>query len=346
MRKLWTLLMPGMHIKRWLLLLLIGIIFLALSATYIQVELYHTISVPSFFHYITLQFLPRTTRALLFGIAGLATITVAFVKLGGRLFRPLMSGEENLLDAMVRYYSPVRRPKIVIFAGTSGLAMLLRNRREVPWDIVGVVSPANAGAAFARLHSELGITAEEVLIPTLDTVQVCAELEDGTVLTGEAEIAHGKAGAPIRRVFLVSEPSDQPATDFRPTPEVIKALEEADAIVVGPGSLFTNLIPALLINEINDTIRKSAARKILVCNLMTQPNQTQGYSVADHVRAIQAHCGFRLDYVLANQGNGISAAPCAGSPGERRGCLARGLGGTGCGWRRRRRAGRYRRRRS
>ncbi len=308
MRKLWTLLMPGMYIKRWLLLLLIGIVLLGLSVTYIQVELYRTVTVPDFFYYITLQFLPRTVRALLFGMAGLLAILVAFAKLGGRLFRPLMSGEENLLDAVYRHYSPVRRPKIVIFAGTSGLAMLLRKRREVPWDIVGVVSPANAGAAFARLHSELGITAEEVLIPTLDTVQVSAELEDGTVLRGEAEIARGKAGVRIRRVFLLSEPLDKPATDFRPTPEVIRALEDADAIVVGPGSLFTNLIPALLINEINETIRKSAARKILVCNLMTQPNQTQGYSVADHVRAIQAHCGFRLDYVLANQGNGISEA--------------------------------------
>jgi uncharacterized cofD-like protein len=89
---------------------------------------------------------------------------------------------------------------------------------------------------------------------------------------------------------------------------VIKALEEADTIVIGPGSLFTNLIPALLIKEINETIRKGNARKIFVCNLMTQPHQTDGYSVADHVRAIQTHCGFRLDYVLVHKGDGISAA--------------------------------------
>jgi phosphomannomutase/phosphoglucomutase len=172
------------------------------------------------------------------------------------------------------------------------------------------VPPASAGAAFARLHSDLNITADEVLIPTLDTVRVCAELQDGTILKGEPEISGGGSGAatgiPIQRVFLVSESSDKPETDFRATSEVIKALESADAIVIGPGSLFTNLIPVLLIKEINETIRKSQARKIFVCNLMTEPNQTEGYSVADHVRAIQTHCGFRLDYVVANKGDGIS----------------------------------------
>ena len=307
MKKLWALLMPGMHIKRWLLLLLVGIVFLALSAAYVQVELYRTVDVPRFFFYLTLQFLPHTIRALLFLAMGLATISVSFVRLGERLFRPLVSGEENVLDAVYRYYAPVKRSKTVIFAGTSGLAMYLRIRHQVPWDVIGVVPPANAGAAFARLHSEIGITAEEVLIPTMDTVQVCAELQDGTVLKGEAEIARN-TGAPILRVFLVSESSDMPSTDFRCTPEVIKALRDADAIVIGPGSLYTNLIPALMIKEINETIRQSNARKIFVCNLMTQPNRTEGYSVADYVRAIQTHCGFRLDYVLANKGNGISEA--------------------------------------
>lgn len=306
MRKLWALLMPGMHIKRWLLLLFVGIVLLALSVAYLQVQLYRTTQVPAVFYYITLQFLPREARALIFAVLGLVTICISFIKLGQRLFRPLLSGEENVLDAFYRHYAPIKHPKIVVFAGTSGLQTLLRIRSEAPWDVVGVVPPANAGASFARLHSAIGVSADDVLIPTLDTVQVCAELEDHTVLKGEAEIAQPKP-APIRRVFLAAELSDAPETDFRPTPEVIRALEEAEAIVIGPGSLFTNLIPALLIKEINDTIRQSNARKIFVCNLMTVPHQTDGYSVADHVRAIQTHCGFRLDYVLSHRGDGISA---------------------------------------
>jgi len=198
------------------------------------------------------------------------------------------------------------RQQVVVFAGTQGLAMLLSAYRDAPWDITGVVPPANAGAAFAQLHSSLGATAEEVLIPTLDRVEVCAELSDASHLIGEAAITAGREGASIRRVFLVSDSPGRPQTDFRPTPELLAALRTADAIVIGPGSLFTNLIPSLLIREINDTVRQSMARKIFICNLMTQPNQTDGYSVADHVRTIQQHCGLRFDYVLAHSGGMIS----------------------------------------
>ena len=199
-----------------------------------------------------------------------------------------------------------KRSKVVAFAGTQGLSMLLTAYRDAPWDTIGVVPPANAGAAFAQLHSEIGTSADEVLIPTLDRVEVCAELSDGTQLVGEAAISRGKPGATIRRVFLISEVVGKPASDFRPTPEVLAALRSADAIIIGPGSIYTNLLPALLIREINETIRQSNARKIFICNLMTQPHQTEGYTVADHVAVIQKHCGFRLDYVLAHHEGSIS----------------------------------------
>jgi len=173
--------------------------------------------------------------------------------------------------------------------------------------MVAVVPPANAGAAFAQLHSSIGASADEVLIPTLDRVEVCAELTDDSRLVGELAVTRGKPDAAIRRVYLVSETIDEPVTDYRLTPEVLAALKEADAIVIGPGSIYTNLIPSLLAREINETIRASNARKIFVCNLMTQPNQTEGYSIAEHVRAIQKHCGFRFDYVLAHRGGAISS---------------------------------------
>jgi phosphomannomutase/phosphoglucomutase len=198
------------------------------------------------------------------------------------------------------------RQQVVAFAGTQGLAMLVSAYRDAPWDITGVVPPANAGAAFAQLHSSIGASADEVLIPTLDRVEVCAELSDGSQLLGEAAITAGREGASISKVFLVSDSPGRPTTEFRPTPELLAALQNADAIVIGPGSVFTNLIPSLLIKEINNTVRQSQARKIYICNLMTQPNQTEGYSVADHVRTIQMHCGLRFDYVLAHHGGDIS----------------------------------------
>ncbi len=200
---------------------------------------------------------------------------------------------------------------VVAFAGTLGLGMLLNACRDEPWDTIGVVPPANAGAAFAQLHSIMGVSADEVLIPTLDRVQVCAVTSAGETLVGERAISLAPAGTTLERVFLtaedaVSDDATQATIDFRPTPEVLDALARADAIVIGPGSLYTNLIPALLIKEINEAIRKSKARKIFVCNLMTQPNQTVGYTIADHVRVIQRHCGFRLDYVLVHQNGSFS----------------------------------------
>jgi len=206
-----------------------------------------------------------------------------------------------------------KKATVVAFAGTLGLSMLLAACKEEPWEVIGVVPPANAGASFAQLHSSMGTTADEVLIPTLDRVEVCAELTDGSYLIGEAAISGRPPRSTIQRVFLVAEPTaplpGKPIrhTDFRTTPELLEALARADAIVIGPGSLYTNLIPALLIKEINQAVRRSAARKIFVCNLMTQPNQTEGYSVADHVRVLQKHCGFRLDYVLTHSDGGISS---------------------------------------
>jgi len=199
-----------------------------------------------------------------------------------------------------------RKQQVVAFAGTQGLSMMLSAYDDAPWDTIGVVPPANAGAAFAQLHSTIGASADEVVIPTLDRVEVRAELSDGDHLMGEAAITRGKPGTTIAHVSLISEVMGQPASDFRPTPEVLAAVEAADAIVIGPGSLFTNLIPALLIRELNEAIRKSQARKLFICSLMTQPNQTEGMSVADHVRAIHKHCGFRLDYVLAHSDGTIS----------------------------------------
>jgi len=217
--------------------------------------------------------------------------------------------------------SAEHRSTVVAFAGTLGLSMVLAAGRGEPWEMIGVVPPANAGAAFAQLHSTMGVSADEVLIPTLDRVEVCAELTDGSYLIGEAAITarasesavRAEPSAAIRRVFLIAGQTvplpGAPVshTDFRPTPEVLAALARADAIVIGPGALYTNLIPTLLIKEINAAIRKSTARKILICNLMTMPGQTEGYTVADHVRVIQKHCGFRLDYVLANRDGAVSA---------------------------------------
>ncbi len=131
-----------------------------------------------------------------------------------------------------------------------------------------------------------------VLPATLSVVQLCAELDDGSIVEGESNIPHSKR--PIRRVFFspnLVEPLD----------EVIDAIRDADAIVLGPGSLFTSILPNLLIDRIAQEVALAHAVKLYVCNVMTQPGETENMTAADHVEALFAHTGARVcDYVVVN----------------------------------------------
>ncbi|MFK7697465.1 uridine diphosphate-N-acetylglucosamine-binding protein YvcK [Paenibacillus sp. HJGM_3] len=121
-----------------------------------------------------------------------------------------------------------------------------------------------------------------------------AEMHDGTIVEGESLIP--KAGGKIKRVFI--EPAD-----VSPLQEAVEAIREADAILVGPGSLFTSILPNLLVHELAEAIVTSQAVKIFVCNVMTQPGETDDYSVGDHLQAIYDHVGHHLfDYVIVNNG--------------------------------------------
>ena len=116
MKRLWGLLKPGLHVKRWLLLLLVGIVLLGLSIAYLQVQLYRTYPVPDVYGYLTLQFLPRPIRALLFGLLGLAAMGIATFKLSERLFRPLVSDQDVLTGTAPKPVFPVKTQQGVVSA--------------------------------------------------------------------------------------------------------------------------------------------------------------------------------------------------------------------------------------
>jgi uncharacterized cofD-like protein len=121
-----------------------------------------------------------------------------------------------------------------------------------------------------------------ILPSTLDGVRLGAELADGRRLLGESEIV--RQGVPIRRVFL--EPGHA-----RALPEVLEAIAHAHVVVLAPGSLYTSLIPNLLVEGVADALRSAAAIKICVANLMTEPGETEGMSLGDHLEALYAHGG-------------------------------------------------------
>ena len=132
-----------------------------------------------------------------------------------------------------------------------------------------------------------------VLPATLDDMKLAAEFEDGTIVKGESNIP--EAHKQIKRLFT------EPAM-CKALPEVLEAIAGADLIILGPGSLYTSVIPNLLVSGIVEAIEASSAKKIYVCNIMTQPGETDGYSVASHVNALLAHAkGKRIiDAVLVN----------------------------------------------
>jgi uncharacterized cofD-like protein len=133
----------------------------------------------------------------------------------------------------------------------------------------------------------------QVLPFTSRNVTLVARFTDGWVIRGESAIARHKGS--IRQVFLNPSFPD-------PLPSAIDAIEKADVIIIGPGSLYTSIIPNLLVKGIARVIKKSKAKKIYICNLMTEPGETDGYTATDHIRAIFDHTEYGLfQYVILNK---------------------------------------------
>jgi len=149
-------------------------------------------------------------------------------------------------------------------------------------------------AVAVRLTSEV-LAIKGVIYPSTNSnVQLRAELEDGSTIEGETRITAQRQR--IRRVQLNP-------VDAHPLPDALDAIASADLITIGPGSLYTSLIPNMLVREVIDAVRASAAIKIYIQNIMTQPGETDGYSTADHVHALAEHCGGVLfPNILLNNG--------------------------------------------
>jgi len=159
--------------------------------------------------------------------------------------------------------------------------------------IVAVAKVTGSFEAAIRETSRILAIQGKVLPSTYDDVHLCAKLADGALVEGEVEVRRvGKP--PIADVFL--NPADVKAND-----EALEEIRRADLIVIGPGSLYTSVISNLLVPGLPEAIRASRARKVYVCNIVTQPGQTDAYSAADHIEAVERYLGEgALDGVLLN----------------------------------------------
>jgi len=357
---------PGMHVKRWLVLLLVGIVALGLGLAYILRDIYQTWTFPSVAYYVTLQFLGRGWRALLFGAIGVGAVVIAIWQLNRSLlavfWRP---GQEHFVDVVYRYRQRGKGPKVVAIGGGTGLSTLLRGLKQYTTNLTAIVTVADDGGSSGRLRRELGLLPPgdfrnciaalandeslttqlfqyrfpagadleghsfgnlfiaamasitgnferailessrvlaiqgQILPSTLENVTLCAELQQPQENGGGLHRVAGESriptqGWPIERVYL--EPDSAPAY-----PGAVRAILDADLIIVGPGSLYTSILPNLLVADIAQAIRASRALKLYVCNIATQRGETDGFSVEDHLKAIEMHVGPALcPYVLVN----------------------------------------------
>jgi uncharacterized cofD-like protein len=355
-----------MNVKRWLLLLLIGTTVLGLGFAYVLRSVYETWTFPSIVYYLTLQFVPRWWRGLLFGVLGLAAVIASIIQLNRSLLAAFLTpGRDNVVDIIYKHrFQTGRGAKIVVLGGGTGLATLLRGLKNYTSNISAIVTVADDGGSSGRIREELGMLppgdfrsciaaladdesmvaqlfqyrfageAElkdhsfgnlfiaamagvtgnferaimessrvlavrgRILPSTLQNVTLCAEVvDDGPLgrhilrVVGESNIP--KPGRAIQRVFLQPD-------GVRAYPGALRAILDADLVVIGPGSLYTSIMPNLLIDEIVKAIQVTPAAKVYICNVATQLGETEKFSAEDHIRALHRYLGDVFLHVLIN----------------------------------------------
>jgi len=143
-----------------------------------------------------------------------------------------------------------------------------------------------------RLSSEILASKGHIYPATMADVRLAALLEDGSTVRGESNI--GRVGRAIRRLYLEPETCE-------PLPDTLVAIREADIITIGPGSLFTSLLPPLLVDGVAEAIAASKATKVFICNLMTQPGETDGFTSRHHLEIVRDHApAIKFDFIIVN----------------------------------------------
>ncbi len=357
---------PGLGVKRWVLVMLAGTTLLGVGLAVLLLDVYRTAPetwwLPAL-SYLSLRFLDRTLRAVIFGGLGLALLAFGLVRLNRALLRPLLRSGQPIVNQIEDYRKRERGPRIVTIGGGHGLSTLLRGLKSYTRNLTAIVTVTDEGGSSGELRRSTGI------LPPGDIRNCLAALSDDealigqifqyrfssvtgleghslgnllltalTDMTGSFEKAVAEAGRVLavqgkvlpatlhdvrlmgdivnpdsaKRVYVKGEtkvvetvgkvqhvwlePPNPPAF-----PPALQAILGADLIVVGPGSLYTSLLPNLLVPEISQAIRASRALKFYVCNVSTQEGETEGYSGGDHIHAIEQHLGGHIfDLIICN----------------------------------------------
>ena len=348
---------PGLQVKRWLLLLAVSILIIDLGAAYFLKDFYQFTELPRQFYYITLQFLPRWLRGVIFGFAGIGLLLFSFVMLQRSVLGPFLpGGERSVAELIYSFRTRNRGPRLVAIGGGTGMSTLLRGLKEYTANLAAIVTVADDGGSSGRLREEYRILppgdirqclialadaeplvkelfdhrfkegsfkdhsfgnlfimamAEvtgdmehavresgrvlavrgDVLPSTLQDVVLCATVNGGTVV-GESKIPLQKQ--PITKVFLRPDTAEI-------NPEAALAILNADVITVGPGSLYTSILPNLLVRGMVDALKSSPALKVFICNVASENGETDDFKVSDFMRVLEDHVGGNIfDFAIVN----------------------------------------------
>jgi uncharacterized cofD-like protein len=381
---------PGLHVKRWLVLLMVGMVLISLGIGYALANVYRSgVRLPAIFYYLTLQFLPRYVRGGLFGALGLSIILYALYKLTQSVLGPFLPGRDRALSEIIYNYRFLQKgPRVVALGGGTGLSTLLRGLKKYTGNLTAIVTVADDGGSSGRLRKEYRILppgdfrqcitaladveplmttlfqhrfkegslnghsfgnlfimamAEitgdfehairesgrvlavrgQIVPSTLRDVTLIAEMADGETRVGESSIPHANGNGDgdghgalatataIKRVFL------QPESTINPEAE--EAILNAEMITVGPGSLYTSILPNLVVDGMAEALKASPAIKVFICNVATQPGETDFFRVSDHLKAIENHLGTNIfDFVVVNSNNNFPLPTSAQTAGIKR----------------------------
>lgn len=293
------------YLVRPLALTFVGVVLISLGVAFILAWLYRTQPLPIFFYYITLPFLPSYVRGLLLMLLGGGVLAAGIWNLSGVVVVPLTGEAASDDHQIIVNYRANDLPRIAVLSGGAGM-LVLSSLSEHARQITCITPPQDPVEYYYRASGLFQFDNVHYVVPTPEKLQVYAELDDGTT-TNVMHIDHTPRLAEryVQRLFLRAEGAPPHSTDQRPgalplTRPVRDAIQTADMIILGPGSLFESIVPNLLIDDLRTAVQKSSARTVYICNLMTEPGLTSGFGVGDHIRAIRTYGGFSPDYVLVN----------------------------------------------
>ncbi len=361
-------LVPGLGIKRWILVIILGTTLLGIGIAMWLLDIYRS-APETWWLPITstlyLNFLPRALRVIVFGILGVGLVLVGIWGLNRTLLRPFVRpGSKSIVDAVSDYRRKERGPRVVVIGGGNGLSSLLRGLKMHTSNLTAIVTVADDGGSSGELRRATGIlppgdirsclaalsddeallsqifqyrfaagagldghslgnlfitaltnvtgSFEEaiaesgrvlavkgrVLPSTLHDVRLAADvqlLEQAVTVQVKGESQIPKAQGKITRVWL--EPESPAAY-----PPAVQAILSADLVVVGPGSLYTSIIPNLLVPDICEALKASRALKLYIVNVATQKGETDGYTCGDHVHTVEEYLGGTVfDLVVCNK---------------------------------------------